>query len=318
MRLLPLLLIPLVACAGSSAGEPTGDVIDSMTATSGAERLEEGRPLLTSLPIEAHLITGLDFIYVSIPKLRRSPTFSELIDELLEVSDRTAPDYAPVLRGVREALILLSLEEILGGASSYASDASGEGATRDETADEIKRVALYGDFSKIERRGALVEGYAITHQSPGAILVAHNGRLDPSASAIHLDSAAELRVRISDALRNAVADAPAALKTILRGGEELQLRLDVHDALTVSGRLRYVDESSARAAVEHMSSQLKQLQTFALILPEPIGRLIRDIMLRRDGLEAVVELRVPEALFSSIGEIIEAIFDDFVEEPDAP
>lgn len=67
-----------------------------------------------------------------------------------------------------------------------------------------------------------------------------------------------------------------------------------------------------------MSSQLKQLQTFALILPEPIGRLIRDIMLRRDGLEAVVELRVPEALFSSIGEILEAIFDDFLEEPDAP
>lgn len=308
MRYLPLILLPLLACGGSSDDETLGSA--SIDETSGAEiaesRAEERRPQLSGLPITAHLISGLDYLYVNVERLRRSPTLNELIDEFLDSLGSTDAELTPILRGLREGVVLLSVEEIVNGPGIYDRSRYAGEAPHHES--EIKRVVLYGEFSAVPQLEHVSDEFTVSHQSAEAILLDHDGKLDPSAQGTKFERAIEARVGITDSIRGAAEDAPEAIRALLRDGEEFRLSIDISDPIVVSGSLRYRDESAAKGAVDALSWHLRKLEALALMLPAELRVIINNIILRQDGVHAAVELRVPEATFSSLGTLIEDVF----------
>ena len=297
MRYLPLLLLPLIACASSPQAEP----VEAVAATAKTSGAEKEPPQLTSLPLSAHLLSDLDYVYINLGKLAQNANIAALLDEFFESLDRTDPEDALILRNTREALVLVSVEEILSGPFGYQRSISGDAPP----ADPIKRAVLHGAFATLPPRTLFMNELPITHQSPGAILITHDGKLDASGNAPRFERALELRIKLTDAIREAFGDAPTTLQDLLRGGDELRIAIDVGDPLTFEARLTYANEATAEAAVESLSWQLRQLEALIILLPETLRSLFHSLIVRQSGAQLVVELRVAESTFSSLGTLIE-------------
>lgn len=287
MRFSPLLVLALLlhACGGSSS-DPEALAASS---SEGGE-VEADR----ELPLEAYVSPELDYLFVDLEGLRRSPIVGRFVEELLaELSRNAGPNdagFAEAVGRASKALFMITADALVSpdaaprGFLLLRGDYAGFSPESLGAADVTRR----GDHTLVIRRGGALE----------SVGTAHEERFDAALSA---------RIAVGPNLR---AQLPGPAQGVAAGVEHVRVRVRVGSTIDIDVRLDHAEAKAARDSLDQLSSLLAQVQPLLLFTPPPILRLAQKLMLGQDGASVVVRLELDARDLEELAALAKKADDD--------